>query len=148
MFADSSKYNGYFKQNEIEGQGVYKWPDGKCYSGLKVLPFLVQFYCLGSWVNNQMSGKGTLKWLDGRKYVGEYYQDKKMGFGIFSWPDGRKYIGYWENGKQNGFGKYASINGEVKIGEWVAGKRINWLTEEEVLEKSIQFPEEQNFISE
>lgn len=43
--------------------GVYKWQDGKHYSGF--------------WINNHMNGFGEFSWPDGRKYVGGYNNDLK-----------------------------------------------------------------------
>jgi len=47
---------GQFIENEIQGQGVYNWPDGRIYTG--------------DWVKNKMHGRGELKWKDGRSYKG------------------------------------------------------------------------------
>lgn len=44
--------------NEINGEGVYLWTDGREY--------------IGSWLNNKMDGKGHLKWADGKVYKGEF----------------------------------------------------------------------------
>ena len=33
VFADGSFYEGMFKMNDIEGLGVFQWPDGKIYEG-------------------------------------------------------------------------------------------------------------------
>jgi hypothetical protein len=41
-------YEGEFRNNDIEGQGVYTWADNRSYSG--------------SWKENKMHGKGTFKW--------------------------------------------------------------------------------------
>ena len=41
-FSDKSIYSGEFKENEINGKGEYKWPDGKTYKGL--------------WRDNKMNG--------------------------------------------------------------------------------------------
>lgn len=64
MFADGSKYEGYwvlgrlgeFKANDIQGYGVYEWPDGRVFKG--------------QWFANKMHGKGVISWPDGRKYTG------------------------------------------------------------------------------
>ena len=59
-------YEGNFKDNDIEGHGVYKWKDGKKYEG--------------QWFQNKMHGKGKLTWPDGRMYEGDYVDDKKHGY--------------------------------------------------------------------
>jgi len=47
---------GQFHDNDIEGYGVYTWPDKRIY--------------VGYWIKNKMHGTGELKWPDGRLYKG------------------------------------------------------------------------------
>lgn len=44
--------------NNIEGEGEYRWPDGRVY--------------IGQWKENKLEGKGIYTWPDGRKYEGNY----------------------------------------------------------------------------
>lgn len=60
----------YFEINlGILEQGVYKWKDGRVYSGF--------------WKDSFMDGRGKYEWPNGRIYEGEYKKDKKEGFGIY-----------------------------------------------------------------
>lgn len=47
----------------MNGQGVYKWVDGKVYEG--------------NWRNGKREGYGILTYADGRKYEGEHVEDKR-----------------------------------------------------------------------
>ena len=47
----------------MDGEGAYKWADGKEYNGC--------------WQNGNMHGIGIYKWPDGRIYEGEYVEDLK-----------------------------------------------------------------------
>jgi len=48
---DGSKYEGGFKDNNLEGYGHYFW-ENRHYKG--------------DWVNNKMEGRGVFTWDDGR----------------------------------------------------------------------------------
>ncbi len=112
VWADRSKYEGQFRDNNIVGFGKYTWPDGRSYEG--------------EWRDNMMHGQGIFKWpmQGGKIYQGEYRFDKKHGYGEISWPDGRKYAGQWADGKQHGHGTYTNSKGEIIKGEWENGKKI------------------------
>ncbi|CAD8129329.1 unnamed protein product [Paramecium sonneborni] len=117
-FADGSRYDGEFFQNDLHGEGTYIWPDNRVYKG--------------QWKNNKMHGNGQMIWQDSRKYNGEYEEDKKHGKGVFVWSDGRKFIGTWKQGKLHGVGIYYLQNKEAKVGEWNEGIRIKWFEQNEV----------------
>lgn len=85
------------------GFGVYKWPDGREYTGF--------------WENSRQNGRAVFKWPDGRIYVGQYKDGKINGFGILDWPDGRRYDGHWVKGMQDGEGNYWSTSGEYRRGK-------------------------------
>jgi hypothetical protein len=55
-FADGSRYEGEFYNNDINGAGTYIWPDKRIYTG--------------QWKKNKMHGSGQISWADGRKYTG------------------------------------------------------------------------------
>eukprot|EP00971_Amphidinium_carterae_P074463 1471518-Amphidinium_carterae.1 len=94
--ADGSKFEGQFVDNQMHGKGVYKWNDGRMYTGewsrhRKVVHSLTQLgssseeledhheqqlsvqYRSGS----RMHGHGTFTWADGRSYKGQYVNDLK-----------------------------------------------------------------------
>ena len=113
-------YQGEWKENNIEGFGIYFFVDKRIYKG--------------QWKNNQMHGYGEFTWIEKKKYCGFYKFDKKDGFGIYYWPDekfDKFFVGFWKEGKQNGVGKY--IKGtNVKFGVWKDGKKEkNYNNEEE-----------------
>ena len=125
FFADKAVYEGEFRDNEINGTGVYVWIDKKRYNG--------------EWKNNKMHGQGTLQWPDGKVYkgililiiklsnfsfVGEFKDNRRNGEGIFKWKDGKTYEGEWKDGKQHGRGKFITGDGKVTQGVWEKGKRI------------------------
>lgn len=64
-------FEGEWKNNKMEGYGVFTWPDGRRYEG--------------EYIDDKKEGKGIFYW-----YLIYYY--------LFR-PDGRKYEGDWKNGK-------------------------------------------------
>lgn len=46
---------GEFHNNDMHGEGVYTWSDGRGYSG--------------QWTHNTMAPKGKMWWSDGRTYL-------------------------------------------------------------------------------
>lgn len=46
---------GEFHNNDMHGEGVYAWSDGRGYSG--------------QWTHNTMAPKGKMWWSDGRTYL-------------------------------------------------------------------------------
>lgn len=123
--ADGSLYKGDFNKGMIEGQGVYKWNNGKQYNG--------------NWLTSKMNGFGKLTWPDGVEYVGMFENDKFNGQGQYRWNDGKTYIGGWIAGKQHGEGKL--INGvKIKFGTWNMGNRQGpWIKE---IEESVNLNSE------
>lgn len=51
----------------MHGKGVYKWPDGKKYTG--------------DFVNDKKHGEGTFEWENGDKYTGQWKNGKMAGEG-------------------------------------------------------------------
>lgn len=108
-------YQGEWKENNIDGYGIYYFCDGRKY--------------IGQWENNQMHGYGEFTWKEGKKYCGFYKDDKKEGFGIYYWPNLRFYIGFWKEGKQHGIAKFIQGN-VVKYGLWINGYKDKWFDNE------------------
>ncbi len=54
-----------YTDNSINNYGLYKWKDGRHYSG--------------EWANCDLHGSGVLVWTDGDTYEGEYLKNKKSG---------------------------------------------------------------------
>jgi len=110
------------KKDEINGQGVYKWTDGKVYDG----------YWKSGKMHTEQGQISIFTWPDKRKYIGEYKEDKKEGKGLFTFANGVVYDGEWFNGKQHGKGILISYedNDSMKIeksrmnGVWKDGMRL------------------------
>ena len=83
-------YQGEFKNNAINGYGLYIWENKHTYQG--------------DFLNGKMHGKGVYKWPEGGEYDGEYVNGIKEGKGVFTWEDGRIFKGPFTNGKPNGKG--------------------------------------------
>ena len=52
------KYEGEFKNNKIEGKGIWDWPNGDKYEG--------------NFIDGKYNGFGILVYKDGKKYEGEF----------------------------------------------------------------------------
>jgi len=115
-------YEGAFKADMMEGQGEYRWPDGRRYKG--------------SWKQGKMDGKGRYTWVDptgteSRSYDGDYKEGKKHGFGVFTWPNGSCYEGQWAFGQQHGRGKFTNTTSIQHHGIWHNGTLVRFVTNTE-----------------
>lgn len=74
-FADDGKiYEGQFKDNNMHGKGLLKWPN-------------LQYYD-GDFKNGMMDGQGTLWKPDGNRIQGSFKNDKPNGVGVlYSFKD-------------------------------------------------------------
>lgn len=86
-------YRGTMKDSKIEGQGEFKWPDGRHY--------------IGEFVNSCMQGYGKLIWHDAKNaqgaasksvYKGQFVANIFHGQGKINWGNGDIYEGEFENG--------------------------------------------------
>ncbi|KAF4683729.1 hypothetical protein FOZ60_008676 [Perkinsus olseni] len=64
---DKSCYSGQLHMNDVEGQGEFRWPDGR-----------MSRY-RGSWKDNRKHGYGKYTWPDGRVYEGGFADDYRDG---------------------------------------------------------------------
>ena len=101
-------YQGEWKDNIMEGFGIYNFVNGRTY--------------IGEWKENKLHGYGEFTWVEGKKYYGFYKCDKKDGFGIYYWPGDKFLIAFWKEGKQNGVGKFIKDK-TIKYGKWKDGKK-------------------------
>ena len=69
----------------IHGEGVYKWPDGRVYSG--------------EYVKDKKHGFGKFVMSDGSKYEGEWLDGKQHGRGKIITKNNKIREGNWDNGK-------------------------------------------------
>lgn len=83
---DTVVYSGQFCYDKMDGQGTYRFTDGRVFTG--------------EWQGGQMHGKGEMMWANNSKYVGGFERNVRSGQGTFTWPDGRVFTGLWRNGKQ------------------------------------------------
>jgi|JI10StandDraft_1071094.scaffolds.fasta_scaffold627377_1 hypothetical protein len=129
-FDDKKVYNGDYRNKNMNGQGVLRWPNGEVYSGRFVdgkyqgkgkftWPNNDQYS--GDWYNDKMHGKGIFEWAEGTRHEGEYKDGKKEGYGIMKWKNGSEYQGQWANGVQHGEGIYIKSDGKKRHGVWTNG---------------------------
>lgn len=118
-------YEGEFSDNEISGEGVYKYSNGD--------------YFKGTFENEQKTGEGELIYANGNSYKGSYENDVRSGYGVFTWASGAKYTGYFSNDLKNGKGVMVYESGDVFEGSfkddmrdgdncvysWANGERYN-----------------------
>ena len=104
-FPNNSIYEGFFKNNKMEGRGRLFCIDGFVYDG--------------EFVNNLFTGFGTLISLDGVIYKGNWLNDKQQGYGEETYIDGSYYKGFFINGKKNGKGKFTWKNGNYYEGDFL-----------------------------
>jgi hypothetical protein len=80
-------YKGEWKDNNMEGYGVYQWRDGRKYEG--------------AYKEDKKHGFGIYYWADGRKYEGYWAQGKQHGLGKYLIPEKKEErYGLWEDGKR------------------------------------------------
>ena len=90
IWADGSRYEGYWKNDQANLKGKLYHFDGDIYEG--------------EWFNDKADGFGLYLHKDGAKYEGYWKDDKQHGKGCENWPDGTHYEGHYENGKKEGYG--------------------------------------------
>ncbi len=100
-------YEGTFEDNNITGNGIYKWNNGESYKG--------------TFINGKMDGSGKYIWPDGGYYEGDYVNNIKEGKGIFKWANGKIFDGNFKNGEPNGIGILTIKNKHYKV-NFVNGK--------------------------
>lgn len=90
------------------GNGSYRWPDGRRYSG--------------AWRRGRPHGTGTQQWPDGRRYQGQYRNGQFHGTGTYTAASGAVYRGQWVDGARHGQGRQEDAKGRY-VGAWRAGVR-------------------------
>lgn len=110
-------YQGEFKNNWINGYGVYKYHDDKIFKEYS-----------GEWIDGVRNGHGTMWYAetdaDERdKYTGGWLNGDRHGNdSTLIWKSGAVYTGDYENNLRNGEGKMTFSSGNVYDGSWKAGK--------------------------
>jgi len=78
------EYRGSWKDDQMEGYGVYKYISGAVYRG--------------EWKANQHHGRGSYEFPDGCLYEGEWKEQKMHGEGTYRDRNGRKWQGEFVEG--------------------------------------------------
>ena len=61
-YPNSDIFQGQFKNDKMNGHGVYKYADGAIYEG--------------EFKYGKKNGHGVYTWTDGSKYKGQFFNDK------------------------------------------------------------------------
>lgn len=67
---------------------------------------------VGEFFQDLRMGNGKFYFKSGAIFDGEWYFDKISGEGTMTWPNGDKYVGDFDNNHRNGFGTYYYANGD------------------------------------
>ena len=81
-------FDGDFKDNEINGNGVFRWTNGDVYDG--------------QMTRGKMNGFGRYTYANGQIYEGNYVNGIKEGKGKLIYPNGFVYDGDFVGGKPRG----------------------------------------------
>jgi hypothetical protein len=109
---NGNKYEGEFKNGEMSGNGKYTWASGNEYEG--------------NFVDGEISGIGELICKYRGRYEGEFIDGAICGNGKYvdsRW--GNTYIGAWLNGERHGYGTQSYTDGKYE-GEWKYDLREGW----------------------
>lgn len=101
------RYEGFWKADNLHGQGTAVWPDrgdGR-----------VQKY-KGEWERSKRHGLGDFTFSSGVSYSGHWVNDRKSGRGVFTWADGTKLEAEWRDGRPLGGGVFTAPDGRM-VGE-------------------------------
>lgn len=89
MSTSGSRYEGDWKDDKIDGHGVWVWQNGNLYEG--------------AWKNGERSGNGMYWWPDGSRHIGEWEDSKEHGHGkqlqLGLWWGNRTFEGRWKKGR-------------------------------------------------
>ena len=94
------KYVGEFRNDTLNGQGIFSFPDGSIH--------------VGQFKDGKFNGQGTYTWVNGDKYVGEFRDGNRSGQGTLTWVNGEKYVGEWKDSNRSGQGIIYSADGSIK----------------------------------
>jgi len=84
------KYEGYWNDDNMEGEGMYIFSSGSIYKG--------------AFKNNLFNGEGTYTFSDGAEYIGSWLDNKMHGKGKYTDKDkvvfeGQFFNGYYDSGR-------------------------------------------------
>ena len=101
-YHNNDVYEGQWKDNERNGQGIMRFADGEVY--------------VGTWKDGKMHGYGTYTFENGDVYEGQWKGGKKDGYGTYTFEDGDVYEGQWKEGEIDGQGTMRLADGRVHKG--------------------------------
>ena len=105
------KYQGYWKDGERDGEGVFIYDNQDIYSG--------------QWKAGKKDGKGTYIFKEtGMKYVGEW-KAGQMAKGQWLYKNGSKFEGKFDNNQPKGAGCWSFANGNKVEGVYKQVKRAD-----------------------
>ena len=121
-------YDGFFRNDLYEGEGILKLDNGLIYSGnfLKgkrngrgnLFSNEDKYRYEGEWLDDQKSGRGTETYPDNSCYCGEFLNNKRNGKGDYYLNDGSIYQGEFTDDKIEGYGKLTWTENRVYEGQW------------------------------
>ncbi len=131
LFSDGGKFEGFFKNDMMNGRGRLINSQGDYYEGEFLNDKANNFgryvsaegvEYIGGWKDDKQHGKGEETYIDGSKYIGFFEFGEKNGKGLFNWPDGSSFEGNFTKNTINGKGTYKWKDGRVYQGDWVNNK--------------------------
>lgn len=135
-FPDGSKFEGEWKNDVINGTGIYYWSDHHYYVGywingkrwgygLEVTngQYQLRYYENEKIVNRIISNRQTLSTGVGI-YQGEVFNGRACGKGTYRWSDGQKFDGTWTADGKSRYGVLYHANSQKPyyIGKWTNEK--------------------------
>lgn len=107
--SNGDKYQGTFKDYQMDGHGTYWYSNGD--------------YYVGEFKGSNFNGKGFLKFADGATFDGYFVDGKQNGYGTLIGYNGVKAEGMFRNGRAVGQGYITNPGGErtwvSKVAEYV-----------------------------
>ena len=100
-------YFGTLKSLLPDGNGNFKFPDGRLYEG--------------QWVEGWIDGEGSLSLSSGEQYTGNFKKGVFHGNGSYRWPVGDEYNGEYLKGLKHGRGRLTFPNGDRYVGSFEKG---------------------------
>ena len=94
-YASGLVYSGNFDDGVPSGSGKMTGPSGLVYTGF--------------FINGQFDGQGTLEERGGKRtYVGQFSEGRRHGKGVQKYEEGSTYEGDFQSGRRHGVGKFSS----------------------------------------
>ena len=116
-YADSTVYEGYWKDGLWDGSGEVLFPDGDYYKG--------------EFKEHKFSGYGIYLYSDSSRYEGYWEDGMFSGAGTMNYADGSTYTGEWRYDRKNGLGVlYDAQSGSLFRGYFIDDMYVSWVKNE------------------